>query len=217
MFYLSNKLEFPPPQSASPDGIVAVGGDLKPDRLILAYQNGIFPWFEEEDIILWWSPDPRMVLFPEKLKVSSSMRKLLKNNYFEITYNQCFEEVISNCAEIKRPGQSGTWITSGMIEGYIELHKRGFATSVEVWKDKKLVGGLYGIDVGLGVFCGESMFSLVSNASKAAFIHLVKKLGKERYKLIDCQVYTQHLESLGAEEIPRSDFLKILKGKDQRR
>ncbi len=217
MFYLTNKLEFPPPQSASPDGIVAVGGDLKPDRLILAYKNGIFPWFEEEDIILWWSPDPRMVLFPEKLKVSSSMRKLLKNNYFEITYNQCFEEVISNCAEIKRPGQSGTWITSGMIEGYTELHRRGFATSVEVWKDKKLVGGLYGIDLGLGVFCGESMFSLVSNASKAAFITLVQKLHKEKYKLIDCQVYTQHLESLGAEEIPRSEFLKILKGKDQRR
>jgi leucyl/phenylalanyl-tRNA--protein transferase len=216
MFYLTSKLEFPPPQSASPDGIVAVGGDLKPERLKLAYQNGIFPWFEEEDIILWWSPDPRMVLFPDKLKVSSSMRKILKNNYFKITYNQCFGEVIRHCAQIKRPGQSGTWITDGMIESYTELHKQGWAVSVEVWKEGKLVGGLYGIDM-KHVFCGESMFSLVSNASKAAFITLANDLKNKNYKLVDCQVYTQHLESLGAEEIPRSEYLKILKGKDQRR
>jgi leucyl/phenylalanyl-tRNA--protein transferase len=216
MFYLTSKLEFPPPQSASPDGIVAVGGDLKPERLKLAYQNGIFPWFEEEDIILWWSPDPRMVLFPDKLKVSSSMRKILKNNYFKITYNQCFGEVIRHCAQIKRPGQSGTWITDGMIDSYTELHKQGWAVSVEVWKEGKLVGGLYGIDM-KHVFCGESMFSLVSNASKAAFITLANDLKNKNYKLVDCQVYTQHLESLGAEEIPRSEYLKILKGKDQRR
>ncbi|WP_340199694.1 leucyl/phenylalanyl-tRNA--protein transferase [Ascidiimonas sp. W6] len=216
MFYLTDKLEFPPAQSASEDGIVAVGGDLSPERLILAYNSGIFPWFEEEDIILWWSPDPRMVLYPEKLKISSSMRKILKNNYFSITYNQNFKEVIQNCAAVKRSGQAGTWITESMIKGYTALHEMGLAVSVEVWKDKELVGGLYGIDLG-HVFCGESMFSKVSNASKAAFISLVKRLNGKGYKLVDCQVYTEHLESLGAEEIARSEFLEILNGKDQRR
>lgn len=211
MFYLTDKLEFPPAQSASPEGIVAVGGDLSPERLKLAYDNGIFPWFEEEDIIIWWSPDPRMVLFPDKLKVSSSMRKILKKGDFTITYNQNFEEVIRNCAEVQRPGQEGTWITSGIIDGYKALYEMGYAISVEVWKEEDLVGGLYGVDLG-GVFCGESMFSKVSNASKAAFISLVQNLHKKDYKLIDCQVYTEHLESLGAEEIPRSEFLKILKG-----
>lgn len=211
MFYLNDKLEFPPPQSASPDGIVAVGGDLSPDRLKLAYKNGIFPWFEDEDIIVWWSPDPRMVIFPDKLKVSASMRRLMKKNYFKITHNTHFEDVIYNCAKISRSGQSGTWITNGIIEAYTELHNKGIAKSVEVWKDEKLVGGLYGIDLG-HIFCGESMFSAASNASKAAFIALVNKLKAENYKLVDCQVYTSHLESLGAEEIPRKEFLKILKG-----
>ncbi|XLS28813.1 leucyl/phenylalanyl-tRNA--protein transferase [Flavobacteriaceae bacterium M23B6Z8] len=214
MFYLTDKLEFPPAQSASPEGIVAVGGDLSPERLKLAYQNGIFPWFEEEDILIWWSPDPRMVLFPEKLKVSSSMRKILNKRAFTVTYNKSFSEVIQNCAEVKRPGQAGTWITSGMIDGYIALHEMGLARSVEVWQEDVLVGGLYGVDLG-HVFCGESMFSKVSNASKVAFISLVQDLAQKDCELIDCQVYTEHLESLGAEEIPRHEFLKILKGKNK--
>ena len=215
MFFLTDKLEFPPAQSASSEGIVAAGGDLSPERILLAYQKGIFPWFEDDALILWWSPDPRMVLFPSRLKISSSMRRILKKNIFRITCNQCFDEVIEQCAQIPRKGQSGTWITGEMMKSYKELHRRGYAISVEVWRDEELVGGLYGIDLG-SVFCGESMFSKVNNASKAGFIWLVQKLEREQYRLIDCQVYTPHLASLGAENIPRDTFLDILQGKNKR-
>jgi leucyl/phenylalanyl-tRNA--protein transferase len=207
MIFLDENNWFPDTDLASEDGILAIGGDLSPERLLLAYQKGIFPWFESDGPILWWSPDPRFVLFPEDLKVSKSMRQFLKRTNFEVTINKDFESVISECASIKRDGQGGTWITDDMVKAYIELHTLGRAKSVEVWEDKKLVGGFYGIDLGNSVFCGESMFSKVSNASKTAFITFIQNTN---YKLIDCQVHTNHLESLGAIEIPRNDFLKYL-------
>lgn len=206
---LSDKIEFPSFDQVGKHGIVAVGGDLSVSRLKLAYQIGIFPWFNEDEPIIWWSPDPRFVLYPNDLKVSKSMRKILRNQTFTITYNQNFKEVIQACQKAPRIGQDGTWITKDMVKAYMRLHKDGWAKSVEVWKEDELVGGLYGIDLG-NVFCGESMFSKVSNASKAGFITLVEeKLIK--YKVIDCQVYTEHLESLGAKEIPRELFLSYLK------
>ncbi|WP_370214397.1 leucyl/phenylalanyl-tRNA--protein transferase, partial [Mesoflavibacter profundi] len=168
---------------------------------------GIFPWFEDDNTILWWSPDPRFVLFPSKLKVSKSMKQVLRNCDFEVTVNKDFNAVITECAKAKRSGQDSTWITNGMVEAYNALHQLGFAKSVEVWQDQKLVAGLYGVDLNNGVFCGESMFTKVSNASKAGFISFIQN---SNYKLIDCQVYTNHLESLGAEDIPRDEFLKYL-------
>lgn len=212
LFFLNDRLYFPPLQQANAEGLLAVGGDLSPERLLLAYQSGIFPWFNEDDLILWWTPDPRMVLYPHKLKVSKSMQKIIKSNQFRLTKNTCFDEVVEQCAKLKRKGQEGTWITPKMKEAYGLLNEKGFAKSYEVWQEDKLVGGLYGIDLG-DVFCGESMFSLVSNASKFAFIKLAQELEKKQYKLIDCQIHTKHLESLGAEEIPREKFIKILKGK----
>lgn len=209
MFFLSEKLEFPPVENANEEGLLAVGGDLTPERLLLAYQSGIFPWFNEDSLILWWSPDPRMVLFPDKIKISKSMQKILKSDQFRLTQNTCFEAVIDKCASLKRVGQEGTWITEEMKTAYLKLHQKGFAKSYEVWEDDKLVGGLYGIDMG-NVFCGESMFSTTSNASKFAFIKLTQELEQKEYKLIDCQLYTKHLESLGAEEITRADFMKML-------
>jgi leucyl/phenylalanyl-tRNA--protein transferase len=210
MYYLSDDLIFPPVSKADYDGILAVGGDLSPERLQLAYKSGIFPWFEEEEPIIWWSPDSRMVLFLEEVIVSKSMRNILNREVFSVTFNQNFRDVISNCQKIKRDGQNGTWITNEMVEAYCKLHELGIATSVEVWQDDELVGGLYGIDLG-HVFCGESMFSKVSNASKVAFITLVSQLKKGNYKLLDCQVYNPHLESLGCREIERDAFMKILK------
>jgi leucyl/phenylalanyl-tRNA--protein transferase len=212
MYILSKELFFPPVSEADPDGIVAIGGDLSPHRLILAYQSGIFPWFNEGEPIIWWSPDHRMVLFLDELVVSKSMRNILKRNIFKVTFNQNFREVISNCRSAKREGQDGTWITDDMVEAYCKLHALGFAKSVEVWKDDELVGGLYGIDLG-HVFCGESMFSKVSNASKVAFIALVNKLKEGHYKLLDCQIYNEHLESLGCREIDREEFLDIINSK----
>lgn len=209
MFRITKELYFPPVETASPEGILAFGGDLSPKRLLLAYQSGIFPWFEDDDPILWWSPDPRMVLFLEELKISKSMRQVLNSAVFKITFNENFRDVISNCQKVKRDGQSGTWITNDMIEAYCKLHELGYAKSVEVWQNEKLVGGLYGIDLG-HVFCGESMFSLVSNASKVAFIALVNQLKEAHYQLLDCQVYNEHLESLGCREIDRVDFMAIL-------
>ncbi|GLB48439.1 leucyl/phenylalanyl-tRNA--protein transferase [Neptunitalea lumnitzerae] len=209
MKYLTSALQFPHPEEASVEGIVAVGGDLSVKRLLLAYEQGIFPWFDEEQPILWWSPDPRMVLFPQDLKISKSMRKLLRDEAFKVTYNKNFNEVITHCATAYREGQYGTWITEDMIAAYNKLHAIGKAVSVEVWKDEELVGGLYGIDLG-NVFCGESMFAKQSNASKYGFIKLVQKLASENYKMIDCQVYTDHLASLGAVEIPRTQFLSLL-------
>jgi len=207
--YLTDTIEFPPVNTANEDGLLAAGGDLAINRLILAYKSGIFPWFEDDRLPLWWSPDPRMVLFPNELKVSKSMRKLLRDKTFSVTKNTCFSKIIHECATMPRDGQAGTWITKKMQNAYLELHHIGMAHSYEVWLDAILVGGLYGIDLGT-VFCGESMFSKVSNASKYGFITMVQELAAQNYKLIDCQVYTEHLESLGAREIDRDSFLKFL-------
>ncbi|MGA9237461.1 leucyl/phenylalanyl-tRNA--protein transferase [Robiginitalea sp.] len=206
---LTRRLLFPPVTQATSEGLLAVGGDLSTDRLMLAYRSGVFPWFSDDSLLLWWSPDPRAVLFPNKLKVSRSMRRLLQKDRFRVTRNRNFTEVITHCARVGRGEQEGTWITERMLQAYGELHNLGYAVSYEVWEDNKLVGGLYGIDLG-HVFCGESMFSLVSNASKVAFIHMVRELEVQGYTCIDCQVYSQHLGTLGAEEIPREAFLEIL-------
>lgn len=204
--------KFPPVEMANPDGLLAIGGNLSVKRLLDAYCNGIFPWYEESQPVLWYSPDPRMVLFPEKLKISKSMKQVLGKGQFRVSFNENFDAVIDNCSAIPRDGQSGTWITSELKEAMLKLHKLGIAQSVEVWEGGVLVGGLYGVYLqDKSVFCGESMFSTVSNASKFALIKLVERLKKEGLKLIDCQVYTPHLESLGAEEIPRREFLKYLK------
>jgi len=214
MYYLFNDLFFPPVTEADEEGVLAIGGDLSSERLQLAYKSGIFPWFNEGEPILWWAPDPRMVLFFDELIISKSMRNILNRRMFKVTYNKNFKEVISNCQQIKRDGQNGTWISNEMIDAYCKLNEEGIAKSVEVWQDEKLVGGLYGIDLGKGnIFCGESMFSKVSNASKVAFIALALHLQKEKYKLLDCQVYNPHLESLGCREINREEFMSILKSK----
>lgn len=209
MYFLLKELFFPDVSEADKSGILAVGGDLSPERLMLAYKSGIFPWFDSDEPILWWSPPERMVLFPDELIISKSMRSILRKEVFTVTFNKDFRAVISNCSQISRNGQQGTWISEEMIEAYVKLHELGYAKSVEVWQNNELVGGLYGIDLGT-VFCGESMFSKVSNASKVAFITLVEKLKIRKYKLIDCQVHNDHLESLGAREIDRAQFMEIL-------
>jgi len=207
MYLLTKKIEFPDVSEASADGLLAIGGDLSSERLLFAYSNGIFPWFDDTEPILWWSPDPRFVLFPEDLKVSKSMKQILKKNLFKVTENRAFKDVIVNCARTKREGQRGTWITDEMIEAYIKLNKLGHAKSIEVWQNEELVGGLYGIAIKDRIFCGESMFAKVSNASKVGFIALVQNYN---YKLIDCQLHTKHLESLGAKHISRSEFINCL-------
>lgn len=207
MKFLNQNIEFPDVSEATEDGLLAIGGDLSPERLIYAYQNGIFPWYDEGQPILWWSPDPRFVLFPKDLKVSKSMNQVLRNTKFNVTTDIAFEKVIEACASVKRDGQYSTWITEEMKAAYLKLHKLGYAKSVEVWQEDELVGGLYGIDLGNKVFCGESMFTKVSNASKVGFISFINN---SDYKLIDCQVHTKHLESLGAKEIRRSEFMKLL-------
>jgi len=212
MYFLSRELYFPPVENSSDEGIVAIGGDLSAERLLLAYRSGIFPWFEDDEPILWWSPPMRMVLFPDEFKVSKSMRNILNRGIFSVSFNTRFRDVILNCRDIKRDGQQGTWITDDMTEAYCRLNELGYAKSVEVWKDDELVGGLYGIDMG-DIFCGESMFSKVPNASKVAFIALVKYLQVHNYRLLDCQVHNDHLESLGAREIPRDEFMDILRDK----
>lgn len=208
MFYQLSETEiwFPKPELAEDDGLLAVGGDLSPERLMLAYQHGIFPWYSDETPILWYSPHERFVVFPERLKVSSSMNKVMKSGQFRITFDVAFNEVIEACASITRHGETGTWITSEMKAAYIKLHKAGYSHSVEVWENNTLVGGLYGVVVN-NVFCGESMFSKVSNASKAALIWLCKN---KEFIMIDCQVHTKHLESLGAELISRQEYLTYL-------
>ena len=208
LFILEKELSFPPVHLAEPDGLLAIGGDLSPERLLLAYRNGIFPWYEGEHI-LWWCPDPRFVLFPDELKVSKSMQSVLKKDEFDFTVNKAFKDVIHNCKQTKRPGQLGTWITDEVEKAYNKMHKLGHAHSAEAWNDGKLVGGLYGIKFGK-VFFGESMFSKESNASKFAFIKYTQQLKQEEIELIDCQVYTEHLESLGARMISRDEFIKLL-------
>ncbi|MFX0556362.1 leucyl/phenylalanyl-tRNA--protein transferase [Maribacter sp. CXY002] len=210
IYFLSDRLYFPPVGEANEEGLLAVGGDLSPERLLLAYQEGIFPWFNSDSLIMWWSPEPRMVLYPENIKISKSMRKVLSDNVFTVTVDTCFEKVLEYCASVRRNDQDGTWITKNMKDAYIEMHRRGIAKSYEVWQNEELIGGLYGIDLGT-VFCGESMFSLKSNASKFAFIKLAQELKEKNYKLIDCQLYTEHLASLGAIEISRKEFIKLLK------
>ncbi len=207
MHFLTQKIEFPDVSEATIDGLLAVGGDLSSERLLHAYSNGIFPWFEDEEPLMWWSPDPRFVLFPADLKVSKSMKQVLKKKQFEVTENKAFRDVIENCAITKREGQRGTWITDDMVEAYIKLHKLGYAKSIEVWQKGDLVGGLYGLNIENKVFCGESMFAKVSNASKVGFITFVQN---SDYKLIDCQLHTKHLESLGGKYISRLEFLKFL-------
>lgn len=206
---LNDELWFPPVEEALPDGLLAVGGDLGTDRLLLAYRSGIFPWFSDDEPPLWWSPDPRFVLFPGELKVSKSMKKVLADGWFEFRVNTAFETVIRNCSTVSRKDQDGTWITDAILEAYTELHRMGYAWSAEAWQGGELVGGLYGIRMG-DCFFGESMFSKVSNASKFAFINWVKTLEQEGVAIIDCQVHTSHLESLGARMIPRSAFMKLL-------
>jgi leucyl/phenylalanyl-tRNA---protein transferase len=209
VFVLDNELNFPPVELAEPDGLLAIGGDLSVERLLRAYRNGIFPWYEG-DHILWWCPDPRFVLFPGELRVSKSMNNLLKKNVFEFTVNKVFRDVIHECKKIKRPGQHGTWITDEVEKAYTEMHRLGYALSAEAWKNNKLVGGLYGVKLG-NIFFGESMFSKETNASKYSFIKLMEELKEKEVKLIDCQVYTEHLASLGARMISRKEFMKILK------
>ncbi|MBO9657636.1 MAG: leucyl/phenylalanyl-tRNA--protein transferase [Chitinophagaceae bacterium] len=201
-------LDFPPTQLAEPDGLLAIGGDLSPERLLIAYKQGIFPWYEG-DHILWWFPDPRFVLFPEELKISKTVKGLLKKNEFEFTINKAFPEVIRNCQQIERTDQDGTWITDEVEKAYTKMHELGYAHSAEVWQDGELVGGLYGILLGK-VFFGESMFSKVSNASRYAFAKYVEQLKSEGIELIDCQVYTQYLESMGAKMIEGKGFSRLL-------
>ena len=208
LFILNNELSFPSVQLSEPDGLLAVGGDLSTERLLLAYHQGIFPWYEGQHI-LWWCPDPRFVLFPEELRESKSMKQLLKRNVFDFRVDTNFTGVITNCKTISRHGQESTWITDEVKAAYTRLHLAGYAHSAETYQEGKLVGGLYGIRLGK-VFFGESMFSTVSNASKYAFIRYVHQLREEGVELIDCQVYTEHLESLGARMIPRNDFISYL-------
>jgi len=209
VFLLPERHHFPNPRLATGEGLLAIGGDLSVDRLLLAYQNGIFPWFSEGEPILWWSPDPRLVLFPHEFEPSKSLQKTIRRSVFDISLDQAFPEVIHECAQIRVEHQEGTWIVSEMIDAYCQLHDSGFAHSVEAWQDAKLVGGLYGVSLG-GCFFGESMFSRVNNASKVAFARLVDYLKSHAFDLIDCQVTTQHLISLGAKEIPREHFLTLL-------
>ena len=210
MVLLNDNLIFPSVDMTTDEGIIAVGGDLGIERLLLAYRSGIFPWYNEDEPIVWWSPDPRFVLFPDKLKVTKSMQSVLNNGTFRFTINRAFNTVLQNCKSITRKDQEGTWITPEVQTAYTQLHELGYAHSAEAWMNGELVGGLYGIKLG-NVFFGESMFSKVSNASKFAFINYVRQLQKENIALIDCQVYTAHLESLGAKMIKREVFMDLLK------
>jgi leucyl/phenylalanyl-tRNA--protein transferase len=209
MFFLNNDLIFPPVEMADEDGLLAIGGDLSTERLLRAYRSGIFPWYNEGEPIVWWSPNPRFVLFPEKLRVTKSMQTVINNGKMRFTINRAFSQVIQNCKTAYRKDQEGTWISPAMQEAYTQLHLLGHAHSAEAWQNGELVGGLYGIRIG-NAFFGESMFSKVSNASKFAFIKFVHQLQREKVALIDCQVYTAHLESLGAKLIDRKKFIELL-------
>jgi len=207
IFRLSNALEFPPPRFADADGLLAIGGDLSQERLLLAYRLGIFPWFLEGEPYLWWSPDPRLVLYPEELIISKSLQKTIRKNNFQVTFDTAFDRVIRSCAHTRLQNNEDTWIVPEMIDAYCGLHRSGYAHSVEAWYDDTLAGGLYGIGLGR-CFFGESMFSHKSNASKVAFVHLIERLKNQSYALIDCQVSTAHLKRFGAREIPRELFLQ---------
>jgi len=209
VFQLTKTLRFPPSHLAEPNGLLAVGGDLTPERLLLAYRQGIFPWYSDDTPILWWSPNPRLVLFPAELKISQSLQRVVRKNLFQVTFNRAFREVIRSCGEVRRKEGEGTWITREMIDAYCLLHRLGFAHSVESWHQGELVGGLYGVAIGR-VFFGESMFTRKTDASKVALVHLVRVLQRNAFEIIDCQVSTNHLKSLGAREIPREHFLRYL-------
>jgi len=209
VYFLSEALKFPHPRLASREGLLAVGGDLSVERLLSAYRHGIFPWFSEGEPILWWSPNPRLVLFPNEFKVSKSLKKIINRSLFDITIDQVFRRVITKCAETRVEQKEPTWIVGDMIDAYCRLHESGLAHSVEAWQDGALVGGLYGVSLGK-CFFGESMFAAVNNASKVAFAWLVDFLKSYAFHMIDCQVTTKHLISMGAREIPRNRFLTLL-------
>ncbi len=207
VYRIPKELIFPDPELAEKDGLLGVGGDLSPERLLLAYGNGIFPWYSRGEPIMWWSPDPRCILYPEKFRVSTSLRQALNKGNCEVRFDSCFSDVIRACSTTPRKGQGGTWITKEMQQAYIRLHEMGFAHSTEVFMDGELVGGLYGVSIGL-TYSGESMFHRKPEASKIALFHLVERLTEWGYPLIDCQVTNRHLLSLGAEEMPRKKFLE---------
>jgi leucyl/phenylalanyl-tRNA--protein transferase len=209
IFLLDNSLAFPHPRYAEPDGLLAIGGDLRVERLLLAYRNGIFPWYSEGNPILWFSPDPRLVLLPAQLKMSGSLRKVIRSNKFGVRFDSLFDEVIIQCAKSVRKNQDGTWITDDMIEAYMNLHREGYAHSVEIIQENRLVGGLYGVSLG-GAFFGESMFHIVNNASKVALYYLAERLKSWDFDFIDSQVPTEHMKSLGSREIDRESFLSML-------
>jgi len=210
VFALGEEPVFPPPELAEPDGLLAVGGDLSPGRILRAYASGIFPWYSDDSPILWWSPDPRLVLFPRELKISRSLRQVIRRGEYRVTFDQAFEDVISCCASVKRGNDEGTWITEDMIRAYCLLHEEGYAHSVESWYGSELAGGLYGISLGR-IFFGESMFATRPNASKVAFATTAGRLDAGGFSLIDCQVKTRHLQSFGAREISGGAFRDILR------
>ncbi|HXX52956.1 MAG TPA: leucyl/phenylalanyl-tRNA--protein transferase [Thermodesulfovibrionales bacterium] len=210
VFQLSDRNIFPSPEYAEEDGLLAIGGDLSEGRLLRAYSEGIFPWYAEGTPILWWSPDPRLILFPAELKVSRSLRQTIRKGMYHVTMDTTFAEVIENCASIHRKENDGTWITAEMMSAYIRLHKSGFAHSVESWYGRELAGGVYGVSLG-GAFFGESMFAKRRDASKVAFVKLIQQLREWDFGLVDCQVTTVHLKSFGAREVPRLEFMRRLR------
>ncbi len=209
LFRLSKRLDFPPAWLARSDGLLCIGGDLSPERLVLAYENGIFPWFSKDEPFLWWSPDPRLVLFPKDINISKSLNKKIKKNLFKVTIDNAFERTIVSCSGPRKNEHEGTWLVDEMIASYIKLHTQGYAHSIETWRDDQLVGGLYGVCLG-GSFFGESMFSFESDASKIALVALANYLKQHNFDLIDCQVTTDHLLNMGACEISRNSFLDII-------
>jgi leucyl/phenylalanyl-tRNA---protein transferase len=209
IFRLSEKISFPPPHYAEPEGLLAVGGDLSQKRLLLAYRMGIFPWYSQGDPILWWSPDPRMVLYPDEIIISTRLRRVIRNNIFNITFDSAFDHVIQACAQTRVKENQGTWILDEMIDAYSSLHESGHAHSVEAWHEGNLAGGLYGVSIG-GCFFGESMFTVIPNASKVALSALCEFLKRQLFDFIDCQIASGHLLRMGARTIPRSQFLKEL-------
>ena len=219
IFRLTRELAFPPPSLSMPDGLLAIGGDLSVERLLLAYRSGIFPWFSEGDPILWWSPDPRMLLFPGEFHLSRRLERTIRQGVFEVRMDTAFEPVVAACADARGPRRDSTWITRDMQTAYSRLHREGYAHSVETWQDNELVGGLYGVSIG-ACFFGESMFSRVSDASKVATAALVRQVTRWDFPFIDCQLHNPHLERLGAREVPRAEFLHLLHqhaGRDTRR